>query len=211
MAGEQNYVNPTQEGPIAPYLLGLAPMPPLRGQDIAVAHLNRALNSGAFAHPGSTHQAPPTQYVSLQDLQPGQTVPTNRAHQENNCKCIFLKQERYSTNVDESSASESRRLEVRILCTGDQPTKVTIYFELDIPPADFLSRVCANLDVTLDSAKLGWKSNDDTKRDPYHRLKTADDVTNAFRVLGGHLKNPRRTGPVYMEIANLVSCFFRLT
>jgi hypothetical protein len=107
--------------------------------------------------------------------------------------------------LDESGTSQ--KLEVHILRTGDQPTIVTIYFELNILPANFLSRICANFDVMPDSAKLGWKSNDDAKRDPYHHLKTADDAANAFRILGGHLKNPRRTRPVYMEIANLVSYF----
>ena len=84
---------------------------------------------------------------------------------------------------------------------------MTIYFELDTPPANLLSRVCANLDVMLDAAKLGWKANDNTKRDPNHHLKTADDAANAFRILGGHLKNPQRTRPVYMEVVNLVSHF----
>ena len=61
-----------------------------------------------------------------------------------------------------------------------------------------------------DSATLGWKSNDDTKCSPYNRLKTADDVANAFRILGGHLKSSRRTRPVYMEIANLV-CYISVS
>ena len=87
MANEQSNVNPSRGGHITPYLLGLAPMPPLRQQDIAVAHLNRAMNSGAFAHPGSVPcQQAQAQYVPLPDLPPRQIVPTHPARQEYDSK-----------------------------------------------------------------------------------------------------------------------------
>jgi hypothetical protein len=75
----------------------------------------------------------------------------------------------------------------------------------DILPADFIARVCANMEVTVEEAQLGWKSCDDAKKALPRRLQTEQDVTQAFDTLRPLITSNRRQKPVYMEIINLVS------
>lgn len=54
----------------AAYLLGMGPMPPPRPQDIAVARLNAAMDSGAFENAGPVHNAagallPASEYIVI--------------------------------------------------------------------------------------------------------------------------------------------------
>jgi hypothetical protein len=69
---------PQQRGRgVAQYLLGTGPMPPLRPQDYALAHLQAGLNNGAFEHPWN-HPGPglaPQQVLHPQPPAPQQQVP----------------------------------------------------------------------------------------------------------------------------------------
>ncbi|KAJ7888721.1 hypothetical protein B0H13DRAFT_1627029 [Mycena leptocephala] len=73
----------------------------------------------------------------------------------------------------------------------------------DILPGDFLSRICANMDLTPANAQLGWKSSADAKRALPHPLRTDEDVKTAFGHFRPILSSTRRTKKVWMEIINL--------
>lgn len=76
----------------------------------------------------------------------------------------------------------------------------------DIPPKDFLSRVCANMNIPVEGAQLAWKSSDEAKKAQPRRLLTDDDVRQAFSEFRPVLSSTRRVKPVWMEVINLVSC-----
>ncbi|KAF7977228.1 hypothetical protein HWV62_4323 [Athelia sp. TMB] len=87
---------------------------------------------------------------------------------------------------------------------GDNIVVGMINFQLDIPPEDFLSRVCAQIGISREGARLGWKSQgDDKQRAPWHRLETHDDVRQTFAHFDKLKKDPRRRKAVVMEIADL--------
>jgi hypothetical protein len=88
----------------------------------------------------------------------------------------------------------------------DVPVMSILTFDInDTPEEDFLSRVSATIGVERGKSKLGWKTCDDKKKTPYHRLETHDDVKYAFAAHRKMLESKQRERPVYMEIANLVS------
>lgn len=60
------------------------------------------------------------------------------------------------------------------------------------------------------TAKLGWRSNDEPKRGPAHRLETedSDDIDGAFRTLLKTKNQRRRQRVVFMEIIHLVCSAF---
>lgn len=92
----------------------------------------------------------------------------------------------------------------------DQVAVISIQVNIDqIDPQDFISRVCANMEVVQDKVKLGWKTCDAPKREPANRLETDEDVRKAFMAFIPMLESNRRTKPVYMMIINLV-CVARL-
>lgn len=80
----------------------------------------------------------------------------------------------------------------------------------DILPGDFLARICANMNMSVEGAQLGWKSGDDPKKAQPRRLSTDDDVLQAFTEFRPVLSSTRRTKPVYMEVINLVSSYVLL-
>ena len=65
---------PQQRGRgVAQYLLGTGPIPPLRPEDYALAHIQAGLNNGAFEHPWHPPHlrvGPAPQQVQVQHLQP---------------------------------------------------------------------------------------------------------------------------------------------
>ncbi|KAJ6524816.1 hypothetical protein B0H19DRAFT_910175, partial [Mycena capillaripes] len=73
----------------------------------------------------------------------------------------------------------------------------------DIPPGDFLSRICANMDLIPANTQIGWKSSTDLKRALPHPLRTDEDVQAAFDHFRPILSSTRRTKKVWMEIINL--------
>jgi hypothetical protein len=60
------------------------------------------------------------------------------------------------------------------------------------------------MDVNPNTAQLGWKSNDDPKRSPAHRLLTQAEMSDGFQKLLNVMKNPRRYKEIVMEIIHLV-------
>ncbi|KJA14119.1 hypothetical protein HYPSUDRAFT_117502, partial [Hypholoma sublateritium FD-334 SS-4] len=80
-----------------------------------------------------------------------------------------------------------------------------IDFPADIPREDFFDRVLANMALDRATAQLGWRSNDEPKRGPVHRLAIddSDDVDGAFRTLLKTKNRPRRQREVFMEIIHL--------
>lgn len=60
--------------------------------------------------------------------------------------------------------------------------------------------------VNRATAKLGWRSNDEPKLGPVHRLATdnSDDLDDAFRTLLRKMNQTRRQEDVIMEIKHLV-------
>lgn len=87
-----------------------------------------------------------------------------------------------------------------------------INFPADIPRPDFFDCIFANMALDRATAELGWKSNDEPKRRPAHRLATnnSDDIDNAFRTLLKTMNQPRRRREVFMEVIHLV-CFALMT
>ena len=71
--------------------------------------------------------------------------------------------------------------------------KVTrdIEFPIDIEHRDFISRVCAVMNLNVATAQLGWKLNDDAKCNPAQQLTTQEDLQEAFRSLLKTKNNPR--------------------
>ena len=62
------------------------------------------------------------------------------------------------------------------------------------------------MDIDRDTAELGWKSNDEPRCGPVHRLATnsSDDLNSAFRTLLRKMNQPGRQQDVIMEIEHLV-------
>ena len=81
-----------------------------------------------------------------------------------------------------------------------------IDFPFDIAREDFFSRVFANMSLDRATAQLGWKTNDEPKRGPAHRLATNEDVDAALREIA-KMKTPRRRKEAVLDIIHLV-CFF---
>src|SRR5271170_2296731 len=79
-----------------------------------------------------------------------------------------------------------------------------VSFDEDISSGDFLSRVCAYMDLPLDEAQLGYKWNFERRRDPPHRLLTCEDIKEAFEK-AIQLSSSKRRKEVIMEIVDLVS------
>ncbi|EDR07198.1 uncharacterized protein LACBIDRAFT_328214 [Laccaria bicolor S238N-H82] len=93
------------------------------------------------------------------------------------------------------------RVVVRIP-VNDKFTK-DIDIPVDIPYNDFVSRVCASMNLNPATAELGWKSIDDAKRDPARQLTTENDLQDAFHVLVKAKKNTRREKEVAMQMVHL--------
>lgn len=96
----------------------------------------------------------------------------------------------------------TERVVVRIP-VNDKSTK-DIDVPVDIPCEDFISRVCAAMNLDVTTAELGWKSNDDAKRDPARQLATENDLRDAFRMLVKTKNNTRRKKEVVMQMVHLV-------
>jgi hypothetical protein len=71
---------------------------------------------------------------------------------------------------------------VVLIPMNDKSTK-DIDVPVDIPHEDFISRVCAVMNLDVATAELGWKSNDYPKRDPARQLAMENDLRDAFHVL----------------------------
>ncbi|KAF8994360.1 hypothetical protein BDQ17DRAFT_1431117 [Cyathus striatus] len=169
------------------YLLGLGEMPPPTPAEIAVAHLNKALDSNEFSEPWqhTTPQVP-------EDVdEAAQWYPQPPA-----------------VNIPDPPLAPSRRLNVHIQVPStrknDPSVTIIVPFKIDkITSEEFLQAVCDVLRTTCTTAKLGWKSCNDKDRTPYNRLETTDDVQQAFETHRAKLDSQRRMKEVYMCVVNL--------
>lgn len=101
-------------------------------------------------------------------------------------------------------------VEVPVYGENNQKTpslKTQIVFPINIPAADFFSRVYAKMNVDPTTAVLGWKESQDRRGDPYQSLTSSDDLANAFGRLVKIQNNTRRKKEVIMEVVNLVCSF----
>ena len=96
------------------------------------------------------------------------------------------------------------RVLTRIPINGGKATK-DIEINVDITFQDFISRMCANMDLDPTTAQIGWKTLDDAQRMPARQLASDDDLKNAFRDLLKLKNNPRRKKEVVMLVIHLVS------
>jgi hypothetical protein len=83
-----------------------------------------------------------------------------------------------------------------------------INFPTDISRQDFFDRILANMGLDHAITELGWKSNDEAKCGPAHRLATNEDVDDAFQTLLKTKNQPRCQWEVVMEIIHLIGCVF---
>ncbi|KAF8987202.1 hypothetical protein BDQ17DRAFT_1218387, partial [Cyathus striatus] len=168
-------------------LLGLGEMPPPTPAEIAVVHLNKALDSNEFSEPWQ-HTTP---QVPEDADEAAQWYPQPPA-----------------VDIPDPPLAPSRRLNVHIQVPStrkNDPSVTTIVpFKIDkITSEEFLQAVCDVLRTTRTTAKLGWKSCDDKDRAPYNRLETTDDVQQAFETHRAKLDSRRRMKEVYMRVVNL--------
>ncbi|KIJ93283.1 hypothetical protein K443DRAFT_135080 [Laccaria amethystina LaAM-08-1] len=85
---------------------------------------------------------------------------------------------------------------------NDKSTK-DIDIPVDIPHDDFVSRVCAAMNLNAATAELSWKSIDNVKHDPAGQLATENDLRDAFRALVKAKNNTRRKKEVVMQMVHL--------
>ncbi|KAE9395206.1 hypothetical protein BT96DRAFT_997812 [Gymnopus androsaceus JB14] len=155
-------------------------MPPPTNQQCAVAGMQYALDHN-FANPGFHHMQPhPQPPIALQyQAHPAPAVP----------KCLAV------THV----------VNVRVPGPTHDGAPALILMDINIDtidPQDFLTQVCACMEVEVDKVKLGWKAFNAQLRDAPNWLETVDDVQKAFQEFQAILDNKRRTKQVHMIIVN---------
>jgi hypothetical protein len=168
---------------MAAYLLGMGPMPPPRPEEIAVA---RAMY-----------------YLDRPEVASGDNIePPLRAEAgamgQNGMSAFMRSLSRYRYRL----ASDPQ---VTVRVPIDHKLTRDIKVPTGISHDDFFDRICAAMDVDPKTTRLGWKSNDESKRSPAHQLLTEDEMKDAFRTVLNMMRNPRRYKEVVMEIIPLVS------
>ncbi|KAJ7077933.1 hypothetical protein C8R44DRAFT_910695 [Mycena epipterygia] len=186
------------------YLLGMGPLPHApTGRQLAVAQMQAALNSGMF---DGTHGPTPRfeedqdeddddeernidpalRAISTQVPGPTPTVgtyPSGRAA----VRTVTITATVYGHKTNDKKAAA---------------VTTTLIIPVDIPPDDFFSRLHAVMNVDPATASLGWKESAERRRDPYHRLSSAEDLKDAFKQLIMLQDTSRRRKPFVMEIVN---------
>ncbi|KAF8214495.1 hypothetical protein K438DRAFT_2008803 [Mycena galopus ATCC 62051] len=189
----------------AAYLLGMGPPPPLTNRDRAVAYAQAGLDSGMFTRPQfeenqaddsddeNTHTQPPVSGPYEPQIDPALLALSDRGAGANN----------FVVGIDQPVPKIT--VEVLDYAAKDKTKqmKIQLVIPADIPPDDFFSRVHARMNVDPTTAILGWKESLERRRDPHHRLSTAQDLSDAFKHLVALQKSLRRKKPVIMEIVNL--------
>jgi hypothetical protein len=90
------------------------------------------------------------------------------------------------------------------------PAKTVLTFDVnDTPAEDFLSRVCATMDLDPKKANIGWKCGSDRPNTVPFRLANPFDVKYAFNVFRRRLNRPMKRGyssadDIFMEIVDRV-------
>jgi hypothetical protein len=169
-----------QPGQMAAYMLGMAPMPPPQPEEVAVALANHMLD-----HPDANLD-PQFRVHNVQGRQTGE----------------------YSSQVLRRILITSHLEKILVRMPVNDKVTRDIKFPVDIEHGDFISRICAVMNLNVATAQLGWKSNDDPKRNAARQLTTQDDLREAFRSLLKTRNNPRRQKDVVMLIVHLVCLLF---
>lgn len=79
--------------------------------------------------------------------------------------------------------------------------------ETNLPYEDFMSRVCANMDLQPDDAMIGYKFDGERVSDPPHQLSNATELEIAMDKAIHKIQRARKN-LVIMEIHNLVRFHF---
>ena len=89
-----------------------------------------------------------------------------------------------------------------------EPRTTTISFPFDVHWDVFYDCVCHAMGLSEDTAQLGWKGCDEKKKDPFHKLENAEDLSRAFDMHRSLLQSNRRMKPVFADIADLVYLYY---
>ncbi|KAJ7218160.1 hypothetical protein GGX14DRAFT_390811 [Mycena pura] len=159
----------------AQFLLGLTNIPPPpTQQDLAMAQMQRSLDGGYFD--GQQAQAW-GRYNQARQNPPPPAASSASAH------------------------TAVTQIRVHFAAQNANNTKSDAYIDIpvDILPEDFLARLRANIGIAND-APLQWKTSDDRKSDPGHRLETAEHVRDAIDTVVKMASSTRRTKPVFLQV-----------
>ncbi|KDQ56164.1 hypothetical protein JAAARDRAFT_48481 [Jaapia argillacea MUCL 33604] len=160
-----------QPGQLRAFLLGMGLMPPPRPQDIAVAHFYAAQMDQQHQFGLDPNIDPRLQFVS-----PPAPVPNRREGQAANRMVPTLQGVAKGAIYQVLKESvECGRCKQR-----NSVTTHIVLFKTDLSPEDFLSRLCAHMDIPRARACLGYKLPGEPKRDPWHTLNTDADVGRAI-------------------------------
>ncbi|KAJ7699777.1 hypothetical protein B0H16DRAFT_1903145 [Mycena metata] len=201
MAHYPPHNNFTAQGfsPCAAYILHCGPMPAATNQQLAVAGINAALDSGMFD--GTRRFDQPDEDDSGSD-DPDETrlprlpsVPQPFAAMTA-ARTPPAAPSMITVNLPIYSAKTGNKKDKKA------PTLATnLVLPSDIVAAEFFSRVHAHINIDPATAKLGWEELAEHCKDPYHRLETVQDLHNAFQMLLA-LQKSRCKRPVIMEVVN---------
>src|ERR1700722_403947 len=96
------------------------------------------------------------------------------------------------------------QIPIRPKTPGDVILTRTVSFKVDIDAVAFLDHVCAHMDISPNTAHLGYKWNLERRNDPPRNLSTSRDLAEAFGIFM-ELSNSRKHKEVIMEVIDLVS------
>ncbi|KAJ7246717.1 hypothetical protein C8J57DRAFT_1241355 [Mycena rebaudengoi] len=208
------YNNMSTAAQTSAYLLGLAPMPPPTGRELAVAQLQASLDGGMFDHIPRFEQDEDDDESDEDPLHAGPhryrlpPVPSTHAPGAGTSLAAPTLPPAVRSQADATPSLISVKVPIYGAQTNNKkaPTLTTVLvLPSNIPPDDFFSRVHAQVNVNPATATLGWKESAECRRDPYHRLSSAEDLQDAFKEIIRLQKSARRQKAVVMEVVNLSS------
>ncbi|KAJ7366164.1 hypothetical protein DFH08DRAFT_763348 [Mycena albidolilacea] len=221
---------------MARFLLGMGPMPPPTNQELAMARLQHSLNHGMYGgpqygdNPPRQHNPGDMQFPTynfrpqapslgtpgpVQSQDASHNTPPNNSGQTNSLREFSMSQSNHKTHhplpelevhVPAPPEPESASTQATIA----PPIRLAFSID-DISPGDFLARICANMNMTVAEAQLGWKTSAELKKALPHPLRTENDVIAALEHFRPILSSTRRTKKVWMEITNLVKAAEKAT
>ncbi|KAJ6524827.1 hypothetical protein B0H19DRAFT_1085201 [Mycena capillaripes] len=180
------------------YLLGVGPYPAPTNQQLAVRQMQAALDSGMFDHQ--------RRFEEEREEDSDEEDPLHaRGHQ------LYLPPPPMFSQTSTPLPQVSRQPAAPLLtvnvpvygATANKTVMTTIVLPYNILPLDFFSRIHAQMNVDPATAVLGWKESAERKKDPYHRLSSTEDLTDALNQLSALQNSTRRKKPVIMEVVNL--------
>ncbi|KAJ6573275.1 hypothetical protein B0H10DRAFT_2237186 [Mycena sp. CBHHK59/15] len=157
-------------------------MPPPTGRELAVAQLQASLDSSMFDQMRRFHEEEEEEDKSDED-------PLHAKHISTACLLRASGPSHHSQLPLQCTAGSCllvhlcQSSDLRALTKDKKAPTVTTNLVLpsDIPPGDFFSRVQATMNVDPATAVLGWKESAERRKDPYHRLSSAEDLAEAIK------------------------------